>query len=177
MFRSTVIKKSITRKKKSLKLFKLTYCWVTHRLAWCPSGVCGVWLILWLKRALARALETGLAQREHRLFRPRWLMLFVAAVDAATFYRIVDFLAGPVLSSSPADRRYTWSSCESRLVGPSQRDVVRRTFKLTSRDAGNLWDEARNLYCAWLLKEIIEDSSESALAKYRQMADRLRRGK
>ena len=104
-------------------------------------------------------------------------MLFVAAVDAATFYRIVDFLAGPVLSSSPADRRYTWSSCESRLVGPSQRDVVRRTFKLTSRDAGNLWDEARNLYCAWLLKEIIEESSESALAKYRQMADRLRRGK
>ena len=55
--------------------------------------------------------------------------------------------------------------------------MVRRTFKLTSRDAGNLWDEARNLYCAWLLKEIIEDSSESALAKYRQMADRLRRGK
>ena len=31
-------------------------------------------MILWLKRALARALETGLAQREQRLFRPRWLM-------------------------------------------------------------------------------------------------------
>ena len=99
-------------------------------------------------------------------------------VDPATFYRIVDFLAGHVLSSSLADRRYTWSSCGTKwLVGPSQRQVLHRTFKLTSRDVGILWDEARNLYCAWLLKEIVGDSSESALAKYRQMADRLRRGK
>ena len=53
----------------------------------------------------------------------------------------------------------------------------KRCGRLLAGVKGHLWDEARNLYCAWLLKEIIEDSSESALAKYRQMADRLRRGK